>query len=39
MARHEREIPRCAIVATISTSSIQANDSPMQVRGPPPNGK
>src|SRR5262245_16716588 len=29
----------CAIVATTSTSSIHANESPMQRRGPPPNGK
>ena len=39
MAGHELQIPPLAIVLMMSTSSIQANDSPMQWRGPPPNGK
>jgi hypothetical protein len=30
---------RCAIVVTISTASIHAKPSPMQMRGPAPNGK
>jgi len=30
---------RCAIVARINVASIQAKCSPMQTRGPAPNGK
>ena len=32
-------VQRCAMVATSRIASVHANDSPMQMREPPPNGK
>ena len=34
-----RSLNRCASVARISTASVIANDAPIQIRGPNPNGR